>query len=135
MKLTHTLFLTPLLLIATTTHADQIYVDAQWQEPIQEIAPKPRPNEKAAAIIGSVAGILNGVGTIVDNPRDKQNISQGVTGILAHIINIALMAGKRDCKSRQELFDLIFDELHLDQEMREIIKLKVEKIQSKELNE
>lgn len=135
MKLTQNPFLTPLLLLATITHANQICIEVQLQEPIQEIAPKPRPHEKAAAIIGSVAGILNGVGTIVDNPRDKQNIGQGVTGILAHIINIALMAGKRDCKSRQELLDLIFDELHLDQEMRETLKRKVEEIQQKECTE
>lgn len=120
------LFLTPFLLLSI--HTEQ-RCNENAQEIVVDIPLQSRPNEKPQIIIGSVANILAHVGRIVGNPHDKPNLGENVTGILANIINIALAAGKKDYKHRQELLSSIFDELHLDQEIREIIKLKVEEIQ------
>jgi hypothetical protein len=85
-------------------------------------------NPKPQIIIQGVANILANVGAIVSAPRNKQKVSNGVTGILANIINIALVSGKRDHRSGIELFNIICDELNLDEPTREIVKQKIEEI-------
>jgi len=126
MKVATTFLLMPFLLLPVMAHAECQPVTI---EVIQEMLPyPPHPqNEKASAIIGSVGNILNHVSGIVSDPS-RPNIVHNTTGILAHIINIAL-AAKHNHKSQQELFIYICDELHLDHEMREILKLKIEEIQ------
>jgi hypothetical protein len=132
MKFLQSLFLAPLLLLSITAYADQIYVEiGTTPGPIQEILPQSCPTPKEE-ILGGVGNILTLAGAIVSNPHSRPNIAQCATGILANIINIALVAGKRAYKNRAELLSFMFDELHLDQEMRAIIEQKLEELEQKE---
>jgi hypothetical protein len=129
MKLRSRLALT--LLIAPICHARQIPAHVQEIVPTIEIEiiPEPQPeNPKQQAIILGAANILANAAAIAGSPHDRQNVGQAVTGILANIINIALISGKRDHRSRAELFNIICDELHLDDTMREIVKQKIEEL-------
>lgn len=124
-------YLTVVLLIAPICHARKIPAHVQEIVPTIEIeiVPEPQPeNPKQQAIILGAANILANAAAIAGSPRDRQNVGQAVTGILANIINIALISGKRDHRSRTELFNVICDELNLDDAIREIIKLKIEEI-------
>ena len=119
------------LLIAPICHARKIPAHVQEIVPTIEIeiVSEPQPeNPKQQAIILGAANILASAAAIAASPRDRQNVGQAVTGILANIINIALVSGKRDHRSRSELFNIICDELHLDDEMKEIIKQKIEEL-------
>jgi len=117
------------LLLAPVIHAKQNWQHVQEIE--EEIPVAQPPNEKPQIIIQSVANIISHVGSIVGDPHNKQTIGQNVTGILAHIVNIALVAGKRTYKNQQELLTALCDELHLDEETRVIIQQKLEEIQAK----
>lgn len=85
-------------------------------------------NPKHQTIVQGAANILANVAAIMNQPRNKENVRERVTGILANIINIALVSGKRDHRSRSEFFTIICDELHLDDEMRDILKQKIEEL-------
>jgi hypothetical protein len=124
--------LTLALLIAPICHARQIPAHIQEIIPTVEIEiiddHSQSTNQKPPVILQSVANVLANVAAIVNAPRDKDNVRQGVTGILANIINIALVSGKRDHRSHSELFNIICDELNLDDAMKEIIKQKIEEL-------
>lgn len=128
MKAIHPLFLSLLFLIAIAAHAQTPPNDAT-QEVTQENNTPPVPNPKPQIIIQSVANILSHVGAIVADPHSRPNIGQNATGILANIVNIAMVAGKRACKNQLEFLTIMCDELHLDQETRHIIQQKLEEIQ------
>lgn len=85
-------------------------------------------NPKHQTIIQGTANILANVAAIMNQPRNKENVRERVTGILANIINIALVSGKRDHRSHSELFTTICNELNLDDEMRDILKQKIEEL-------
>lgn len=130
MKLYSILSLT--LLIAPLCHCRPI--PAHVQEIIPEIeidlAPseEQNPNPKQQIILQGVANILAGVQGIVSEPRNKNNVRERVTGILANIINIALISRKNDHRSQDKLFTIICDELDLDNSMREMIRLKINEL-------
>lgn len=130
MKLYSILSLT--LLIAPLCYGRPI--PAHVKEIIPEIeidfAPSEEQNQNAKQqiILQGITNILAGVKGIVSEPRNKNNVRDRVTGILANIINIALIARKNDHRSRLEIFTIICDELDLDDATREIIKLKIEKL-------
>lgn len=106
---------------------------ANWQQDFApeieiEIAPEQSASPKPPVFIQRFANILANIGAIIRAPRDKQNVNQNVTGILANIIYIVLAASKQDHRSRLDVFTTICDELNLDQEMQQIIKQKIEEI-------
>ena len=112
------------------------YAKQNWSPHIEEIIPDVKieitqdqeSDPKPQIIIQSVANILANVSAIAAAPRDKQNLGQGITGILANVINIALISGKHNHRSKLDLFNMICDELHLDEKTRELIKQKIEEL-------
>jgi len=125
MKRLSILLLTPLLIIATATHAEDDGNDATRE--VEEIAQEAQ-NAKPQVILHSIANIVAHIGSIVGNPHNKPNVGQNVTGILGNIVNIALAASHRGLKTEEEFMAYFIDELHLDQELRAIIEQEAQEI-------
>lgn len=130
MKLLYGLFVSSLLVNPVTAYAAK---DATQE--VDEIVRQEPQNSRPQYIIHSVANILAHVGSIVGDPHNKPNVGQNVGGILGNIVNIAIAAAHRDCKTKDELLAYLRDlsiylskEFDLDKEIARIIKEESEEI-------
>lgn len=116
----------PLLFNVAALHSETWNEDVSLE--IEQIALDEPPNAKPQAILHSIANIVAHIGSIIGNPRNKQNVGHGVTGILGNIVNIALVASHRGLRTEPELLDFLVNELHLDQELKRMITQEAIKI-------
>ena len=74
----------PLIFIVTTTIASA-------KRPSN---PKPGRAENAKVVLSNLAHLIGHIGTIVDNPRDTENVTDAVTSIIDNIAKIAVNAAQ-----------------------------------------